>query len=52
MINNVVMILDGQQRDSAIYIHVSILPKTPRNEKKFKNKKESSRLRTRRFCEI
>ena len=29
MINNVVMVLGGQQRDSAIGIHVSILPQTP-----------------------
>ena len=26
--NNVVMISDGQQRDSAVHIHVSILPQT------------------------
>ena len=28
MINNVVIVSDGQQRDSAIHIHVSILPQT------------------------
>ena len=28
-INNVVIVLGGQQRDSAIHIHVSILPRTP-----------------------
>ena len=28
-INNVVIVLGGQQRDSAIHIHVSILPKAP-----------------------
>ena len=27
--NNIVIVLDGQQRDSAIHIHASILPQTP-----------------------
>ena len=27
--HNVVIVLGGQQRDSAIYVHVSILPQTP-----------------------
>ena len=29
MVKNVVIVSDGQQRDSAIHIHVSILPQTP-----------------------
>ena len=29
LINNVVIVLSAQQRDSAIHIHVSILPQTP-----------------------
>ena len=29
MIDNIVIISDGQKRDSAIYTHVSILPQSP-----------------------
>ena len=29
LMNNVVMASSGEQRDSAIHIHVSILPRTP-----------------------
>ena len=42
MINNVVIVSGGQQRDSGIHIYVSILPQTPLPSRLSHNIKQSS----------
>ena len=49
-INNVVIVSDEQQKDSALHVHVSILPQTPLPSKLPQNIEQSSQGYTVRPC--